>query len=181
MPSLTIEPTRHARHGPCAHCGGDTQTMLGRANAADGHVRASYMIRWTAGRPRDGAVWLVSVGRPDLDPSDARLSVGIRMRPVWGRPQFMVVDVAETPWKDVDSPSLAANCTRTQVIGTPLATRAFDVVDVVLAQDPRVIRFLRTGEGVEGQGAPVPLGRWLRALPRTLARRVVDRRATRAS
>jgi hypothetical protein len=166
---IRIEPTLHKSHGPCPHCGGEEQSVWAWIHRGPG-TRAVYYVRWTAGRREDGMIWLLCVGPWGDGAADAdRRSVGVRARLVRGRPQFMVIDAAETPWGRDRAPVFGSLLSREQVIDTPVADEAFGFIDQILADDPRVARFVSTGEGLEGHGSPVRRSWWKRV--RTLFRR----------
>jgi hypothetical protein len=153
---IRVEPTQHKSHGACPHCGGEEQTVWGWIHRGAG-TRAAYYVRWKAGRRADGMIWLLCIGPWGDGAADAdRRSVGLRVRIVRGRPQFMVVDAAETPWGREPLPLHGSLLTREQVIDTPLAEEVFRIVDQILVEDTRVARFVSTGEGMEGLGAPAP-------------------------
>ena len=155
---LRIEPTQHKSHGRCPHCGGEEQTVWGNVYAG-GQPRAVYYVRWTAGRRRDNVTFLVSVGTwASAAPGD-RHSVGLACRLRLGRPGFMVIDAARTPWGLAgDETVLGRMLPRDAVVGTPLATEVFGMIDEIIVHDSRVREFLRTGIGVDGHG--IPARRW---------------------
>ena len=145
---IIIEPTRHATHGPCPHCGGLQQTIWGWVHLGEG-TRAAYYVRWTAGHPEHGMVWMVSVGRWDAHGiENERRSVGLKCRMVAGRPQFMIVDAATTPWGVQKRAMFGALLTRAAASGSDTAKEVFAYVDQILIKDPRVERFVRSGEGM---------------------------------
>ena len=158
MTSLRVEPTLHKSHGPCPHCGGEEQTVWGNVYA-DGQQRAVHYVRWTAGRREENITFLTSVGSWGSGTPGDRRSVGLACRLRRGRPGFMVIDAARTPWGlNGDDTVLGRMLPRDAVIGTDLATEVFDLVDAIIVHDPRVREFLRSGMGVDGYG--VPARRW---------------------
>jgi hypothetical protein len=153
--TIEVEPTLHASHGPCPHCGGEQQSVWGWIHATSGPTRALYYIRWTAGSADHGMTWLVCVGAWDDEAAEQqRRSVGLRARIQSGLPGFMVIDAIETPWACTEPSALGALLPRSQVVNTSLATAVFAYVDKILDGDPRVARFVETGEGMDGFGAP---------------------------
>ena len=60
----------------------------------------------------------------------------------------VIVDAATTPWGVQGKAVLGALLTREQALGSETAREVFDYVDEILIHDPRVERFVRTGEGV---------------------------------
>ena len=158
MDALRVEPTLHKSHGTCPHCGGEEQTVWGNVYVA-GQQRAVYYVRWTAGHRRQNITFLVSVGSwANAAPGD-RQSTGLACRIRRGRPGFMVIDAARTPWGLTgDEPVLGRMLSREAVIGTALATEVFHMIDEIIVHDARVREFLRTGVGVDGHG--VPVRRW---------------------
>lgn len=130
------------------------QTVWGWVHLGEG-TRAVYYIRWTAGKPDHGMVWFLSVGRWDEHGvATERRSVGLRCRLLDGRPQFMVIDAATTPWGVQGKPELGALLTREEAHGTELVHEVFGYVNEILIRDPRVELFVRTGEGVVPEERP---------------------------
>ena len=152
---IDIEPTLHKSHGACPHCGGEEQSVWGWIHTRSGPTKAVYYIRWTAGSPAEGMTWLVCVGAwGDGADERERRAVGLRARIAGGLPGFMIIDAIQTPWAHNAPSFLGAFLTRSEVVDTALATEVFAYVDRVLEGDPRVARFVATGEGVDGFGAP---------------------------
>ena len=156
--SLRVEPTLHKSHGRCPHCGGEEQTVWGNVYAGGQH-RAVYYVRWTAGRRRENVTFLVSVGSWTSAAPGDKQGVGLACRIRRGRPGFMVINAARTPWGlNGDATVLGRMLPREAVIGTPLATEVFRMIDAIIVCDPRVREFLRSGIGVDGHG--IPPRRW---------------------
>src|SRR5687768_3347998 len=53
---------------------------------------------------------------------------------------------------------------RRQVVDIPLGAEVFGFVDQILVDDPRVARFVSTGKGMEGHGAPGWRSWWRRVV-----------------
>jgi hypothetical protein len=167
---IRIEPTLHKSHGPCPHCGGEEQTVWGWVHRGRG-TRAVYYVRWTAGCPGDGMVWFLCVGAWGTGSDDsARHSVGLRARILQRHPQFMVIDAADTPWGRGSDATFGSLLARGEVVDTALAEEVYGYIDRIIVEDPRVTRFLGTGEGMDGHGVPAPRRRWWQAWRKTAQR-----------
>jgi len=134
----TIELSKESRQGPCECCATFTRTVWGYV-LEDGAARAAYFARWSEGHPEHGATFLFSVGNwgEGASPSD-RVAVALSCRIDGGRPGFMVVDASSAPWRDE---FLGEKLSREQVVGTSLADDVFAMVDQVLSEDNRVLKF----------------------------------------
>lgn len=98
-------------------------------------------------------VLFVSVGRWDDERFEsARESVGLACRFEKGRPQFMIVDAATTPWGVQRRPIFGRLLERAEAVGGDVASEVFGYVDEILLRDPRVARFVATGEGIAEDG-----------------------------
>lgn len=136
---LTIEPDGEGAHGPCPDCGHNTRSVWGYVSNEVG-ARAAYFIRWTDGHRERGAQLIVSIGGwgEGTLPSD-RIAFGIECRVDTG-PSFMLVNADELPWGDEEF--LGAKLTRAGALSHPLKPEVFDILDALVAQDPRFRAFL---------------------------------------
>lgn len=136
-PPLVIELMGEKHSGPCACCGNDSRSVWGAVHRGE-VTEAVYYVHWTVGRVKqEGAHFDLAVGSwgEGAHPSD-RVGVALEFRITEQGPSFMVIDASDRP---VLSDSLVARgLTREQVIGTPLAQQAFDIVDAVWSHDARV-------------------------------------------
>lgn len=134
---LNVEPDGERLSGPCECCGNDTRCVWGFISADDEAV-AAYYVSWTLGMVADhGAVFDLVIGQwgDDSTPADRRL-VTLRYRLVDESPAFMVADASGRP---ADSPDLVGQAlARSEVVGTPIAQQAFDLVDAIWDQDDRL-------------------------------------------
>jgi hypothetical protein len=106
---------------------------------------AAYYVSWTLGMVADhGAVFDLVIGQwgDDSTPADRQL-VTLRFRFVDQNPAFMVADAADRP---ADGPELVGRAlARSEVVGTPIAQQAFELVDAIWDQDD-LLKDLMTGE-----------------------------------
>lgn len=148
MAPVTVEPTKQKIHGPCQHCGGSQQTVWGWIHLG-GATRAAYYVRWTAGHREQGMVLFVCVGRwEDQRYESERESVGVACRFEEGRPRFMIVDAATTPWGVQRQAVFGRLLERAEAVGGDVAREVFGYIDLLLIKDPRVARFVATGKGI---------------------------------
>jgi hypothetical protein len=162
MEQLTVEPTGAKDHGP----GGGNQSRCvwgfvhGRRAA-----RAAYFVHWTVGRGPDyRANFDLIVGKWGKGATAAdRSLVALEYRLLDNGPAFRVIDAEGRPAADSDLVGHVLR--RSEVIGQPIAARAFGIVDAVLAQDARVAELLGPYRVVEPGAAPERGG--TRASPRS--------------
>lgn len=132
---FVVEPGRKSNLAPCECCGATTRIVRGFVYKA-GTAHAVYLVRWSVGDKRHDAEVAVSIGGwCDADQS-LRQSVALSLRQMENGPAFMVVDAAQTPWgreKELGEPM-----ERSAVIGTPLASEVFAILDATALQDERV-------------------------------------------
>lgn len=134
---LTIEPAGSKELEQCNCCGGTTRRIWGYAHRG-GTTQASYCVEWTPGKVLEHGAsfdlilgrWGEGAGRED------RVAVSLAFRQMPEGSQFMVVDAAGRPTAQSD---LAGRVlARAQVLDTPTAQTAFDVVDAIWLQDARI-------------------------------------------
>lgn len=134
--SFTIEPGRANDLARCDCCGADTRIARGFVYR-DGMARAVYLVRWTPGGKHSDADVAVSIGGwCDEDPEPRQL-VALLLRQLDGGPAFMVIDAAQTSWSQEDE--LGQPTKRERVVGTPLGSEAFAILDAIALQDERVL------------------------------------------
>lgn len=137
MAQFTAEPDGSHDHGPCPCCGSTSRTVWGYLTG-DGRTAGVYYVHWTVGRVDHGANFDIVIGRwgEGSSPADrSNIAVAFRLMPEG--PQFMVVDAGGRPL--ARRGSLAANSLRRdQVIGTPVATEVFAMLDAIWVQDHRI-------------------------------------------
>ncbi|MEN3950944.1 hypothetical protein [Iodidimonas sp. SYSU 1G8] len=133
--SLAVEQTG-ASTGHCDCCGSTTRRVWGEVHAADGIV-AVYYVGWSEGRPDHGAAFDLIIGKwGDGATSEDRAAVSLDFRVSEARGAFMVVDA---PGRRIAVSELAGSAlTRSEVIGTPLASQVFALIDAVYMKDARL-------------------------------------------
>jgi hypothetical protein len=141
MEALSVEPTESADFGPCECCGDSTHRVWGFVHSSDSTV-AAYFVQWTVGRvPDHGALFDLVLGRfGEQSSARDRSLVTLDYRLLETGPTFMVVDADGRPADDRSFVGRAL-C-RADVIGQPIAAKAFAVADAVLADDARVAELL---------------------------------------
>jgi hypothetical protein len=137
MSDLRIELGESKDFGPCDCCGSNSRTVWGYVYRPAGPA-AAYFVQWTLGQvDRHGAHFDLIIGRwgEGADRSE-RCSVSLEFRRTEQGPSFMVIDSAARP---VSSSELVGSIlARLDVIGTPLAELAFNIVDAIWLQDERI-------------------------------------------
>jgi hypothetical protein len=123
--------------GHCDCCGNDSRSVWGLVNKGDATV-AAYWLHWTVAHLSDpGANLDMVIGRWGDDASAAdRVMVSLLYRVQEdGTAAFMVIDAADRPASKSELAETAL--ARTDVVGTPLATQTFAMVDAIFEQDGR--------------------------------------------
>jgi hypothetical protein len=133
---LTVEPGTQSDLPKCPCCGGKTRVVRGFVYKDD-VAHAVYLARWAPSRPKHGATVLVVLGdwSEGSSPAD-RVAIALDAREHQGGPAFMVVDADKTDF--ARDAGLGRMAKREEIVGTPYAQEAFDVVDAVAAVDRRV-------------------------------------------
>jgi hypothetical protein len=115
--------------GHCDCCGTATRRVWGFVSRGGACV-AAYFVGWTIGRPEHGAALDLIVGAwGEGAKPENRSAVALEFRVIDGAPQFMVVDAESRPTSN--SGLVGKALARTDVIGTPLATQVFEIVDAI--------------------------------------------------
>jgi hypothetical protein len=129
-PHFELEPENQSTT-TCACCQTDTISVSGWVRE-HGQARAIYQIHWTQGHLEEhGALFLLIIGTFGEQTSNRdRVAIQVLFRRIQGTPQFMVVNA--------DNHALAKGLRREEVIGTPLATSLFSLLDFVWLQDHRI-------------------------------------------
>jgi hypothetical protein len=137
LSQLKIEPSGSKDFGACDCCGGQSRTVWGYAHGPAGTI-AAYFVQWTINQvDRHGAHFDVIVGKWGAHAERAdRCSVSLEFRRTDEGPSFMVVDSGGRPVASSDL--VGKSLSREDVVGTPLAQVAFDIVDAVWLQDERI-------------------------------------------
>lgn len=136
--TFTVETSGSNDHGPCECCGNRSRTVWGYLRNGDSLV-ACYFVQWTLTRVHDhGANFDLVLGRwgEGTSPED-RMIVAVAFRVIDGAPQFMVIDAVDRPVARSGKLATVA-LSRGQVIGTPLATEVFAMLDSIWLDDSRI-------------------------------------------
>lgn len=134
---FAVELVGRKDFGPCDCCGNVSHTVWGSLSQKRKLV-AAYYIRWVAGHADHAADFDLIIGRWGNGTSvKDRFLVAVAYRLIEGEPQFMVLDAPKR--RAADMKELGATVLRRdQVIGTPLATDVFAMLDAIWLQDGRV-------------------------------------------
>ena len=137
MPKLSIEANDSNDFGPCECCGAMSRTVSGFVHCGD-EAQAAYLVQWTLGQvERHGANFDLIIGKwGDAADSKDRCAVSLELRRTSTGPAFMVIDSGNRPAASSDLVGKAL--AREEVIGTPFAEQAFELVDVIWLQDARI-------------------------------------------
>jgi hypothetical protein len=104
----------------------------------DDRTEAVYYVHWTLGEvDRHGAHIDLIVGAwGDGTSSADRKAISLEFRRTERGPEFMVIDATR---REIAASSLVGSALdRVQVIGTPLASQVFGMVDSIWVGDPRI-------------------------------------------
>jgi hypothetical protein len=139
--AVWIEPTGEKDTGVCACCGRSSKIVWGFAYSGRDCL-AAYQCHWTVGHVADvGANFDMIIGAwGEAATAKTREAVCLAYWVAETGPSFMVIDATTRPI--AESELVGRALTREQVIGTPLAQRAFAIADAVLAHDQRVSEIL---------------------------------------
>lgn len=149
-------PIDGADQGTCDDCGGFERTVWGHISRG-GKALAVYYARWTIGHPERGAQMMVSLGGWSEGEDEAgRKAFGVRCQVEGRRPTFRMVDADEVAWSQL--PFLGERLTRAAALAEPRCQVAFQSLERVVFDDPRVRRFLAEG-GRDPQGSQALLQR----------------------
>jgi hypothetical protein len=134
---INVELDGSSDSGPCSCCGNMSRTVWGYLYHANKPI-AAYYVHWTLGRVDHGANFDLVVGSwGEGTSSKDRAAVAVAFRQAANGPQFMVIDAEERP--AASAGALANRAMRPdQVIGTPLATEVFAMLDAIWLCDPRI-------------------------------------------
>ena len=137
MRELSIEVSGSNDFGACECCGSNSRTVWGFVQRGDA-TDAAYFVQWTLGQvERHGANFDLIMGRwGDAADSKERYVVSMELHRTPQGPTFTVIDSFNRPAtrSDLVGKALA----RDEVIGTPLAKQAFELIDAIWLQDARI-------------------------------------------
>jgi hypothetical protein len=137
MSDRQLEAAGQRDFGPCECCGGLSRSVWGYVHQGKA-TEAAYFIQWTPGHLTEhGAHFDLIVGAWGDDAAGTdRYAVSLEFRHTERGPVFMVIDSASRPVAKSDLVGRALS--RSEVIGTPLAQQAFDLVDFIWLQERRI-------------------------------------------
>lgn len=137
MGQRSIEASGSHDFGPCECCGSNSRTVCGFVQRGD-ETEAAYFVQWTLGQvERHGANFDLIIGKwGDAADSKERFAVSMELHRTSSGPMFTVIDAAHRPAASSDWVGKAL--ARDEVIGTPLAQQAFELVDAIWLQDARI-------------------------------------------
>jgi len=141
MDDLTVEPTGQNDFGPCSCCGNTSRSICGFVHGSEGAV-AAYFVHWTLGRIADHWPNFDLIIGPWGEGTAAadRCMVALQYRLLHTGPAFMVIDPGGRP--SATSSQVGKALPRSEVVGKPIAVKAFAIGDAVLAQDDRLREML---------------------------------------
>ena len=155
MTDIEIVPTDHAITGPCSCCNLMSHNVRGEARV-NGNLRAVYYVRWMPERLDGHAEWTLDMGNGRDVPIAERSIVALLCRSHRRWPAFMVIDAARTS-RGTEVFRCGQALAAADVVGRPIATEAYAIVDQVLAHDPRVTELFHAMAAAE----PSRWRRWL--------------------
>ena len=125
----TFDPT------PCECCGKTTRGVSGWIEDSD-KTLAAYLIHWTQSSKEHDANFDLIFGKwgDEATPND-RSVASFAYRP--SENSFMVIDSRTRPAGQSNQVALFP-LTRDEIVGTPLASYLFGLLDAVWLQDPRI-------------------------------------------
>jgi hypothetical protein len=136
--AFTVEPTGANDTGVCNCCGNRTRIVWGNINCSS-RIAAVYYVKWTLCHvEKNGANFDLILGRWGEGASSRdRRVVAVRYRLIEGNPVFMVIDAAGR-LAAVNGKLAAVALRREEVIGTPLASEVFAMLDAIWLRDDRI-------------------------------------------
>jgi hypothetical protein len=137
MTSSSLKVTPWAESGgTCACCGRQSKTIWGDVSQNESTV-AAYYVQWTVGAADHLPNVDVVLGAwGDLGSPDQRVLVSLLFKPAQNGGSFMVIDGTDRP---ANSPELCSRALlRTEVVGTPVSTQVFAIVDAIWLGEPRI-------------------------------------------
>lgn len=135
--TLAIEAGTVKDFGPCECCGDNSRKVTGFVYRGD-VAEAAYFVEWTLGQVgRHGAHFDLILGRwGEGATSSDRHAVSVEFRRTDKGLGFMVIDATD---REVSRNELVERgLRRDEVVGTALATEAFDIIDTIWLKDERI-------------------------------------------
>jgi hypothetical protein len=143
MGVITIEFADRNVGDPCPCCGGQT-TRFTRFVYSDGDAHAVYYAAFSDNHPDHRVSVAVSLGEwgEGATPED-RVAFALRIRPAKDEYQVMVVDAAESLWKDASF--LGRMLDREEALRHPWIKEVFHISDHIVTDDEEVRSYLDGG------------------------------------
>jgi hypothetical protein len=135
--AYTLELDGTKDFGPCECCGHDSRKVWGFVYR-DGDAHAIYYVEWTLGGvAQHGAYFDIVLGEfGGASRVSDRTAVSLEFRHTDKGPGFMLIDASSRP---IASNSLVGKAmSREQALDTPISVEAFNIVDAIWLQDPRI-------------------------------------------
>jgi hypothetical protein len=147
MRAITIEFSDRIEGDPCPCCGGRT-TRMTRFVYCDGDARAVYYGAFSNNHPDRYVSLAISLGEwGEGATPDARLAFALRIRSTEAEFQVMVVDAAESPWRDVAF--LGRMLDRKEALQHPWIEEVFHITDHIVSEDHDVRDYLNGNAAAE--------------------------------
>lgn len=148
MNAYEVEPDADLVSGVCDCCGNVSRKITGFVHENDATI-SGYSLHWTVGCFPDhpANIDLVMGHWGEAASSEQRFLVSLLLTLRDCRPDVLVIDAGDRPIaRQHELVSRALR--RDQVIGTPLATEVFALIDAIFLDDPRVTEVLEDGPQV---------------------------------
>lgn len=135
MTSLAAAPWKESK-GTCTCCGNTSKTIWGDLSDDQG-TQAVYYVHWTVDSPDHFPNIDLIIG-PWGDGTDAgqRVLACLRFRPAPDGGSFMDIDAGDR--RRSNKPLFSRSLRRDEIVGTPLASQVFQLVDAIWLTDPRI-------------------------------------------
>jgi len=142
--------------GLCDCCGGGSRTVWGYLHRDTGETEAAYFVQWTLGNVEEhGANFDLIIGEwGERTTKSDRRAVALALRWIEREPQFMFIDAATRPLAHSDL--VGGTLAREEVMGTPIAQQAFDIIDAIWLYDPRIKEIVGASAAEQALGADSP-------------------------
>jgi hypothetical protein len=129
MEPFTVETSGVDEAVPCDVCGDTSRSASGYVRGGGGET--AYVVHWTETKSDHGAqVDLLMAADP------AHFAAALEFSATSEEPGFMVIDARQRKtWNAFPN---VKRLSREDVIGTPLASLVFSIVDAIWVQDPRL-------------------------------------------
>lgn len=135
MTSLTATPWKESQ-GTCTCCGNTSKTIWGDLSDDQG-TQAVYYVQWTVDSPDHFPNIDLIIGPwGDGTNADQRVLACLRFRPTLDGGSFMVINAGDR--RRGGQQLFTRSLHREEIVGTPLASQVFQLVDSIWLTDPRI-------------------------------------------